>query len=62
MYLMISGVLFLLFVGNILMGSLGGSAFLGDISEMLLLAAVSVFFVAAVLKARREELESDSNN
>ena len=54
MFLWVSIGLFALFVGNILLGSMNGQPLIGDVSEMLLLVAASVFFVAAILKAERE--------
>lgn len=60
MYLGVSMGLFLLFVANVLKGSMSGTAFLGDVSEMLLLAAVSVSFVFAMLKA--EHKKNETNN
>lgn len=54
MYLWISVGLFLLFVGNVAMGSINGEPLLGDVSEMLLLMAVSGFFVAAILRSQRD--------
>ncbi len=60
MYLGISMGLFLLFVANVLQGSMSGMAFLSDVSEMLLLAAVSVSFVFAMLKAESKEKEKNN--
>lgn len=60
MYLGVSMGLFLLFAANVLKGSMGGAAFLSDVSEMLLLAAVSVSFVFAMLKAERREKEKNN--
>ncbi|MGB0866078.1 MAG: hypothetical protein ACPGSC_06185 [Granulosicoccaceae bacterium] len=54
MYLLTSIALFALFAANVLMGSLNDAAFLNDVSEMLLLLCVSIFFVAAILKAERD--------
>ena len=53
MYLWVSIGLFSLFVGNVVTGSISGSPFLGDVSEMLLLALACIFFVAAILRAER---------
>ena len=58
MYLLISIGLFLLFVANVAMGSVNGQSLLGDVSEMLLLMAVAVFFVAAILRAQRTASQS----
>ncbi len=53
MYLGTAIVLFLVYVGNVVIGAFDGSPFLGDIGEMLTLFAASIAFVVAVL--RREE-------
>ncbi len=58
MYLWISIGLFLLFVSNVAMGSINGQAFMGDVSEMLLLMAAAGFFVAAILSAERTASQS----
>lgn len=50
MALMLAGVLFAVFVVNVVLGATGGTAFLGDIGEMLTLFAATLAFVAAVLK------------
>lgn len=62
MYLMVSLALFLLFTANVLKGSMTGAPFLGDVSEMLLLLAVSVSFVAAIIKAQQDENKSESDH
>ena len=61
MYLWISIGLFVLFVGNVAMGSVNDQAILGDVSEMLLLMAVAGFFVAAILSAERTANQSKSD-
>ncbi|MGI9387411.1 MAG: hypothetical protein ACR2OX_08260 [Methyloligellaceae bacterium] len=47
--LLIAGVLFAAFFSNVALGALGQKPLLGDIPEMLVLFASSVFFAAAVL-------------
>jgi len=59
MALWASGVLFFLFVANVVLGSATGSPVLGDVPEMLILFAASICFVAAIL---RRETEAQSNN
>ncbi len=59
MYLVISGCLFLLFIGNIVLGSWQGKALLGDVGEMLLLSAVSISFVVAILHAERQSTDKE---
>lgn len=53
MYLAATIVLFLAFLGNVLLGSIGGGAPLGDVGEVLLLAGVAVCFVITILRAER---------
>ncbi len=53
-------ILFLAYVGNVVLGATSGSAVLGDVSEMLVLFAASIFFVAAIL--RREAAAKSGNN
>jgi len=50
MHMGISVVLFGLYFLNVSLGAFGTAAFLGDISEMLLLAISALFFVVAILK------------
>ena len=61
MYLAVTMVLFTAFFGNVLLGSLGGKAILGDVAEMLLLVAVSISFVATILRAERARLRETNN-
>jgi hypothetical protein len=53
--LALASVLFAVFVINVSIGSFGGSPFLGNVGEMLLLLAVSIVFVAAVLRGEADE-------
>ncbi|MCV0426310.1 MAG: hypothetical protein K5905_12615 [Roseibium sp.] len=55
MLLALASVFFALFVINVSIGSFGGSPFLGNVGEMLLLCAVSIAFVAAVLRKEADE-------
>ena len=50
MFLILSGILFGIFFVNVLMGSLGGAAYLGDIGEFLVLLATAICFTVAILK------------
>ncbi|SDW22341.1 hypothetical protein SAMN05444358_101256 [Ruegeria halocynthiae] len=58
MYLITAVALFAVFVVNVALGALSSSPFLGDVGEMLVLFAASIFFVVAVL--RREEASKNS--
>jgi hypothetical protein len=47
--LVASLICFLIFFGNVAVGAAGIGAYLGDIAEMLMLVAASVFFVIGIL-------------
>ncbi len=50
MFLITAGILFAVFLLNVVIGSAGGNPFLSDVGEMLILFAASLAFVAAILK------------
>lgn len=60
MFLIIAVVIFVIYIANVVLGATGGSAFVGDVGEMLLLFAASIAFVIAVLK--REAAEKAEKN
>ena len=53
MYLTIT--LLVIFFTNVVMGTLGGQPFLGDVGEMLLLLVASIIFTITILKHERVE-------
>ncbi|WP_170356992.1 hypothetical protein [Ruegeria arenilitoris] len=57
MFLAASAIVFVVYFANVALGAFAGSAFLGDVGEMLVLFAASILFVVAILKkeAEREE-------
>jgi hypothetical protein len=55
MYLTAAALLFALFSLNVVLGSFGVAPFLGDVSEMLVLLAASIAFVAAILGREADE-------
>ena len=59
MFLIAAAVLFLVFLLNVVIGSVGSNPFLSDVGEMLVLFAASLAFVAAILK--REAAKKQSN-
>lgn len=61
MALLISGVLFAAFFGNVMLGAFSGSPILNDVQEMLLLFAASIAFVAAILK-REAQAKAEKND
>ncbi|MDJ0820823.1 MAG: hypothetical protein QNJ09_03300 [Paracoccaceae bacterium] len=50
MFLAAAIVTFALFAGNVALGAFAGNAVLGDVGEMVVLLAASIFFVVAILK------------
>ena len=56
--LIISGVLFLIFGLNVVLGSLGGPQFLGDLGELLVVIASVIFFVITIIQRENREKES----
>lgn len=63
MYFALAAVLFLAFVGNVVSGSIDGTAILSNVQEMLLLFAAAISFSAAILvaetKAKSKKEQSD---
>ena len=51
MYLLIAAGLFSIFFANVVLGAFADAAFLGDVSEMLVLFASSIAFTVTILKA-----------
>lgn len=51
MYLGLSFLIFVLYVGHVVLGSFWGISLVGDIGELLLLICTSVLFVVAILHA-----------
>jgi hypothetical protein len=49
MYMAIAAILFSIYFLNVSMGAFGAGTFLGEIPEMLLLAASALVFVIAIL-------------
>lgn len=52
-------VLFAIFALNVVMGSMGAGAFLGDVGEMLVLFAASAMFVVEILKREAARKNKD---
>ena len=59
MYMGIAALLFAGYFLNVLLGASGRGVFLGEVSEMLLLALSALFFVAAILKREAAVNQSD---
>ena len=58
MLLALALLLFAIFGSNVILGSMGMGGFLGDVSEMLILLAASITFVAAILQKETAEKET----
>lgn len=57
MFLAASTTVFAIYFANVALGAFAGSAFLGDVGEMLVLFAASILFVVAILKKEAERDE-----
>ena len=60
MFLAASLATFLLYFSNVALGAFAGSAFLGDVGEMLVLFAASILFVVAIIKREADERVKES--
>ncbi len=58
--LILAAALFAVFFANVAVGAASGAPFLGDVSEMLLLLAASISFVAAILMREQREQKHHS--
>ena len=61
MFMGLSALLFAIFFFNVFLGATGGSSFLDGVPELVLLAASTLFFVAAILKREAAEKKSKTN-
>lgn len=59
MTLLASAILFLIFIANVAIGAFSGSPVFGDVSEMLILFAASICFVAAILRREAQARGAD---
>ena len=62
MFLAASIAVFLVYFSNVALGAFAGSAFLGDVGEMLVLFAASILFVVAIIKREAEEKQTESSD
>ena len=54
MFLALAFAFFALFVGHVVIGSIGGVSLVGDVGEMIILICASVTFVIAILHAEKK--------
>lgn len=50
MFLALSCVIFVIYVTNVFLGATSGSAFMGDVAEMVTLFIAAILFTVAILK------------
>lgn len=62
MALPLSLLLFIIFAVNVALGATYGSAFLGDVGEMLVLLAASAVFVVAILKKEADRKNEEDGS
>lgn len=62
MGLLIAAVLVIAFVANVVVGSISGDPFIGNVGEMILLLAASVAFVFAILKREADDRKAKSGD
>ena len=56
-------ILLVIFFTNVLIGTLGGEPFLGDVGELLVLLVASIIFTITILKHERvERIERNKSN
>lgn len=56
-------ILLVIFFTNVLIGTLGGQPFLGDVGELFLLLVASIIFTITILKHERvERIERNKSN
>lgn len=61
MFLLIAGILFAVYVTNVFLGATSGSAFMGDVAEMITLFCAAIFFTVAILKREAQEKAKQNN-
>jgi hypothetical protein len=61
MFLAASVVVFIVYFTNVALGAFLGSAFLGDVGEMLVLFVAVILFVVAILQKEAERKRSNDS-
>ena len=61
MFLAASVLVFVVYFTNVALGAFAGSAFLGDVGEMLVLFAAVILFVVAILKKEADRKDNDGS-
>ena len=61
MFLTASIIVFAVYFLNVALGAFAGSAYLGDVSEMLVLFTASILFVVAILQKEAARKETNGS-
>lgn len=61
MFLAASFAVFVIYFTNVALGAFSGSAFLGDVGEMLVLFAASILFVVAILQKEADRKDKNGS-
>ena len=61
MFLAASIIVFVVYFTNVALGAFAGSAFLGDVGEMLVLFAAVILFVVAILQKEAARKKRDDS-
>lgn len=61
MFLAASVIVFAVYFSNVALGAFAGTAFLGDVGEMLVLFAAVILFVVAILKKEADRKDHDGS-
>ena len=61
MFLAASVIVFAVYFSNVALGAFAGTAFLGDVGEMLVLFAAVILFVVAILKKEADRKDNDGS-
>ncbi|MGR3465656.1 hypothetical protein [Limimaricola sp.] len=62
MFLIITAVLFGIYLANVVLGALAGAAFMSDVGELLFLGASALTFTVAILKSEAKRTRKESTD
>ena len=61
MFLAAAVIVFAIYFANVALGAFAGSAFLGDVGEMLVLFGATILFVVAILKKEADRKDKNGS-
>ena len=62
MFLIITAVLFGIYLANVVLGAVANDAFMSDVGELLFLGAAVIAFTVAILKSEARRNQKDKQN